>query len=298
MATFKRGQELSRSDGLYLLLKTKSGNPKNAAEIYYNIYDFTTGTEVLLPPTDRTPVNPAVGEYYASFIIPRDANLGRYVIRWFFREKVGSQQVQTYETFDIVDSITQIVTLPGVTAVELDLIRALRILLRDNNPDRNYHFAPPTGEESINQFTRVFGYLWLDDELLEFLRVSLDAINMYPPMTFYSTLDDLIGRNRTWRTLLLQGAMIHAITALALNWIVDEFDYSIGGVSLSIDKSAKYQSMSSDIQSRFDGQVEAAKQTVKIYRGLKQSRFGIGIRSSFGPSVGRGALTPRRFLGI
>lgn len=298
MATFKRGQELSRSDGLYLLLKTRNGNPKDAAEIYYNIYDFTTGTEVLLPPTDRVPAHPGVGEYYASFIIPRDANLGRYVIRWFFREKIGSQQVQTYETFDIVDSFTQIVTLPNVTAVELDLIRALRILLRDNSPDRNYHFRPPTGEESVNQFTRVFGYLWLDDEILEFLRVSLDAINMYPPMTFYSTLDDLIGRNRTWRTLLLQGAMIHAITAIALNWIVDEFNYSIGGISLSIDKSAKYQSMSSDIQSRFDDQVTAAKETVKIYRGLKQSRFGIGIRSSFGPSVGRGALTPRRFLGI
>jgi hypothetical protein len=56
--------------------------------------------------------------------------------------------------------------------------------------------------------------------------------------------------------------------------------------------------MADSAQSRFETMVEAAKETVKIMRGLKQSRFGIGIRSSFGPSVGRGALTPRRFLGI
>lgn len=298
MPVVRRGQELGRSDGLNIFLKTRSGSMKNAAEIYYNIYDFTTGVEVLLPPTNRAPVNPAVGEYYASFVVPRDANIGRYRIRWFFREKIGSAQVQIVQEFDVVDSLTQVVTIPGLTAVEFDLIRALRVLLRDNNPDRNYHFVPPAGEESINQFTRVFGYLWEDPELLEYLRVSLDAVNMYPPLTFYHSLDDLIARNRTWRTLLLQGAMVHAITALALNWIQEEFDYSIGGVSLSIEKSSKYQGMADDIQSRFSDQVTAAKETVKIFRGLKQSRFGIGIRSSFGPSVGRGALTPRRFLGI
>lgn len=298
MPTFKRGQELGRSDGLSLFLKTRSGNMKNAAEIYYNIYDKTTGTEVLLPPTNRTPANPTVGEYFASFMIPGNANIGHYTIRWFFREKIGSPQVQTYESFDIVADTTQIVTIPGITAIQFDLIRALRIMLRDNNPDRNYHFAPPTGEESINQFTRVFGSLWEDPELLEFLQVSLDSLNMYPPMTFFTSLDDLIGQHRPWRTVLLEGAMVHAITAIALNWVVDEFDYSIGGVSLSIDKSSKYQSMASDIQGRFTDHITAAKETVKIYVGLRQSKFGVGIRSSFGPSVGRGTLTPRRFLGI
>jgi len=298
MPVLKRGQEVGRGDGLSIYMKTQGGSMKNVAEIYYNIYDFTTGVEVLLPPTDRTPVNPAVGEYYASFFVPRDANLGKYRLRWFFRQKTGSPQAEVLSDFDIVDNATQIVTLAGVTPVETDLIRALRIQLRDNNPDRNYHFSPPTGEESVNQFTRVFGFLWEDYELLEWLRISLDSINSKPPMTFYKTLDELIQRNRPWRTVLLEGAMIHAIFAIALNWVVDEFDYSIGGVSLSIEKSSKYQSMASDIQARFDADVTAAKETVKIFMGLKQSKFGVGIRSSFGPSVGRGALTPRRFLGV
>ena len=295
---FKRGQELRRGD-LDIFLKAKGGNPKDAAEITYSVFDYTHGVEVPIPAlSGQAPVRPTVGEYYASFFIPPDANIGKYRIRWYFREYVGSPEVQILQEFNVVSDQTQVVTLPGVSAVEWDLIRGLRIMLRDNNPDRNYHFVPPAGEESINQFTRVFGYLWEDEELLEFMRVALDGINMYPPMTSFRSLDDLMARSRPWRSLLFQGAMIHAITAIALNWIEEDFDYSIGGVSLSIQKSAKYQSMASDLQSRWNDQVTAAKETVKIIRGLKQSRFGIGIRSSFGPSVGRGALTPRRFLGI
>lgn len=297
MATFTRGQELGRSD-LHIFLKTRSGNPKDAADIVYDIYDFTTGVEVLLPPSGRVPVHASIGEYYANFFIPRNANIGAYRIRWRFRQTTGSQLNEVVQGFDVVETSTQVVTVPGITPIEYDLVRGLRILLRDNNPDRNYHFVPPAGEESINQFTRVFGYLWEDCELLEYLRVSNDAISMYPPQTFYATMDELMLNHRNWRTLLLRGAMVHAITAMALNWIAEEFDYSIGGVSLSIEKSSKYQSLADSIESDWKEQVTAAKETVKIIRGLKQSRFGVGIRSSFGPSVGRGALTPRRFLGI
>ena len=295
---FKRRQELTRVNGLNIFLKKKDGTPKNAAEIFYNLYDFTTGVEVLLPPADRNPQNPAVGEYFASFKIPPDANIGNYRIRWKFREYLNSKQAEVLQEFAIVGDSNQVVTVPGVTPAELDLIRGLRIMLRDNNPDRNYHFVPPAGEESVNQFTRVFGYLWLDDELKEFLKVALDSINMYAPQTFYDTLDQLMSQHRNWRTLLFTGAMVHSINALALNWVVDEFDYSIGGVSLNLEKSSKYQSMANDAQSRFTEMVTGAKETVKIIRGIKQSRYGLGIRSSFGPSVGRGALTPRRFLGV
>ncbi len=294
---FRRAQELKRGD-LDIYLKAKDNTPKNAAQIVFNIYDFTTGVEVLLPPQDRIPENPTVGEYFASFIIPIDANLGRYRIRWKFREYLNSQQAEVVQEFSIVDNMTQVITTAGITPVEYDLIRGLRIMLRDNNPARNYHFVPPAGEETVNQFNRVFGFIWEDCELLEFLRVSNDSINMYPPQTFYETLDQLISQHRNWRTLLFTGAMIHSVNALAMNWIADEFSYTIGGVSLDLEKSAKYQSMANDAQSRFTEYVVAAKETVKIIRGLRQSRFGVGIRSSFGPSVGRGALTPRRFIGF
>jgi len=298
MAVFKRGQELGRGD-LDIFLKNRDGAMRDAAEIVYDVYDYTTGTEVLLPAlANAVPEHPAVGEYYASFFIPADANIGPYRIRWKFRQFVSSQLIEVLQEFDVVETSTQVIAMPGITGVEFDLIRSLRVMLRDNNPDRNYHFVPPAGEESINQFTRVFGFIWEDPELLEYLRVGLDRINMYPPLTFYQSLDDLIGRSRPWRSLLLEAAMIYALTALSVNWVAEEFEYSIGGVSLSIQKSASYQALANDLQGRFAEDVVAAKETVKIIRGLKQARFGVGIRSSFGPSVGRGALTPRRFLGI
>jgi len=298
--TFRRSQELSRSNGLSLFLKSKDGNPKNAATITYSVYDFTTGIEVLLPPDARVPVNASVGEYYASFVIPVDANIGRYRIRWQFREYLNAGQAQVLQEFAVVADTTQVVSIPGATPVEWDVTRSLRVLLRDNNPARNYHFVPPSGEESVNQMNRVFGYIWEDAELLEYLKVALDIVNMYPPRTMYSSLDQLMTENRGWRALVLTGAMVYALQALSINWIVDEFGYSIGGVSLDLEKSSKYQGMAESIDGRFKEMLSSdtgAKATVKIIRGLQQSRYGIGIRSSFGPSVGRGALTPRRFIG-
>jgi hypothetical protein len=296
--TFKRGQELSRSNGLNIFLKSKDGSPSNAAQITYNIYDFTTGVEVLLPPSGRVPLNPSVGEYYASFIIPIDSNIGNFRIRWFFSQYLNSPQVQIVQEFAIVQDATQIVTVPGITPIELDTVRSLRILLRDNSPARNYHFMPPTGEDSVNQFTRVFGFIWEDCELLEYLNVSNDAINMYPPVTQFASIDQLITQYRPWRTLLLTGAMVYALQAVSLNWVADEMSYSISGVSLDLEKSSKYQSMMNDADARFKEFATTAKEGVKIIRGLKQSRFGVGIRSSFGPSVGRGTLSPRRFVGL
>lgn len=297
MTAFKRGVELGRKD-LNIFLKTRSGSPRNAAEIYYNIYYLDCGVEVLLPPADKTPINASVGEYYASFTIPMDANVGTYRIRWKFRQSVGSPLNEIVQEFSVITTSEILVSLPNATDIERDVVNTLRIMLRDNNPDRNYHFVPPAGEESINQFTRVFGYIWEDCELLEYLRLAVDAINLRPPLTTLNSIDEMVTQMRPWRSLLVYGGMYHALTALAINWVAEEFDYSIGGVSLSIDKFSKYSAMADGMSDKFTEQTDSAKETVKIIRGLQQSRYGIGIRSSFGPSVGRGALTPRRFLGI
>lgn len=299
-SVFKRYQQLTRANGLSINLKSKDGTPKNAAVIFYSVYDFTTGVEVLCPPQDRVPVNPSIGEYYANFTIPIDANLGKYRIRWKMKEFLNSPWANVVQEFNVVADPTQIVNLPGASRNEIELVKSLRVLLRDANPSRNYHFGPPSGEETINQFNRVFGYCWEDAELLEFLKVSLDIVNMYPPRTFYQSIDMLIQQNAGWRSLVLTGGMVYALQALSINWIYDEFNYSIGGVSLDLEKSSKYQSMADTIDTRFKDMLSSdtgAKATVKIIRGIQQSRYGVGIRSSFGPSVGRGALTPRRFTG-
>lgn len=80
------------------------------------------------------------------------------------------------------------------------------------------------------------------------------------------------------------------------NGILAHNSYSIGGVSLDIERASKYESLKQNAESQFDKAAEAKARTVKLIRGLVQSRFGVGIRSSFGPALGRGTLSPRSFL--
>jgi hypothetical protein len=293
--SFYRGQQLGRED-LNIFLENTNNTPTNAAEITYALYDNTTGMEVLLGSPTRIPVNPSVGEYFASVIIPLDANIGAYRVRWTFRETVGGPIQQVVQEFDCIDKATIISS--SYTDVESDLVRRLRILLRDNKPDRNYHFRPPAHEETVQQFNKVFGFIWEDEELDEYLQRAMDQITAAPPRTPFQNLDQFVQTRPEWRTLLLNGAMMHALFAVMLNWIADEFDYSIGGVSLTIEKSSKYESAYSAIKDSWEAQLERAKQTVKIIAGLQQPRYGIGIRSSFGPYTGAGVLTPAKFVGF
>jgi hypothetical protein len=82
------------------------------------------------------------------------------------------------------------------------------------------------------------------------------------------------------------------------NGIVAHNSYSIGGVSLDLDKSSKYESLKQGASDQFDKQLERAKLTVKVVKGLQQPKYGAGIRSSLGPYVGRGVLSPAKFLGV
>ncbi len=297
---FYRGQQLGRED-LNIYLVNASGVPVNAVDISYAIFDFTTRQEALVGLPRRTPANPSVGEYYASIIIPLDANVGAYRVRWTFRETVNAPVQQVLQEFAVIDRVT---LGPGgtiggsMTGIQMALVRSLRILLRDNNPDRNYHFRPPAHEETIRQFNHVFGFIWEDEELLEYLDRGMDMVMAYPPRTPFPSLDSMVSRFPDWRTLVLTAAQVHALHALQINWIADEFDYSIGGISLSIDKSSKYESARQAASDQFDKQIEKAKATVNIIRAVQQPKFGTGIRSAFGPYTGAGVLTPRKFVGF
>jgi hypothetical protein len=82
------------------------------------------------------------------------------------------------------------------------------------------------------------------------------------------------------------------------NGILAHNSYSIGGVSLDIEKASKYESLKQNAEGQFDKAAEAKARTVKFIRGIQQPKYGIGIRSAFGPFVGRGVLSPRNFLAV
>jgi hypothetical protein len=82
------------------------------------------------------------------------------------------------------------------------------------------------------------------------------------------------------------------------NGILAHNSYSIGGISLDLSKSDKYESLQSTAQDQFQQMLEQKRDTVNITKGLKQSRYGVGVRSAFGPITGEGQLTPRKYLGF
>lgn len=295
---FTQGQTLGRGD-LDIFLSNSQGNVANAYAITYAIYyiDPSSQAEVLIGSATRTPVNPAVGEYYASLMVPAAAQPGNYRIRWTFQDMVSSPDQAVVQEFGVVGTGTDTGTSTTLNGCKADLVKKLRFMLRDNNPDKNYHFRPPEGEGTVGCYNQVFGYIWEDEELLQYLEIALDKWNMHPPETEeLCDIEALCQRKPSWRAALLWGALVNAAQALAYNWIADEFDYSIGGISLSIDKSSKYESLKQNAEDQWDKLTEAKARTTKFMRGLKQPRFGIGVRSAFGPHVGRSVLSPRSFL--
>lgn len=80
------------------------------------------------------------------------------------------------------------------------------------------------------------------------------------------------------------------------NGIVCHNSYSIGGVSLDIERSSKYESLKQNAESQQDKALEAKKNTIFYMRGLSQPRFGLGVRSAFGPNLAKSLLSPRSFI--
>ena len=72
--------------------------------------------------------------------------------------------------------------------------------------------------------------------------------------------------------------------------------YSISGVSLDIEKSSKYQAMKEEFMNQYDKLVEAAKRSIKIIKGLKQNKYGVGLQSALGPMSRPGVQSRRNFI--
>jgi hypothetical protein len=259
----------------------------------YAIFDATQGIEYLMGSEQNTPARISMGQYFAQYVIPADANIGDWVIRWTLQVTSTDPVVQTVEMFNVFGN-DAIITVTG--DINLDqLIYSLRIMLRDNNPDRNYRFAPPSSERFIQGMTQVFGFLWEDEELLEYLSWAVDDFNSRPPVTRI-TVEDLWGSFRRWRTAILQAAAGFACQAMTANWVLNEFSYSISGISLDIEKSSKYQALGEMFGGEKDKMFEAAKDSIKIIKGLKQFKFGIGIQSALGPLTRPGIQSRRNLI--
>jgi hypothetical protein len=288
---FIRGTTTGSSD-LTITVRNSGGTLIDPYRIEYAIFDYTTGIEILMGSPVNTPAQISTGNYYASVNIPADSKIGVWRIRWTVQEYSTDPVYQSVQEFQVLGDTT----IPSFTGdINTDkLIYSLRIMLRDNNPDRNYRFLPPASEKYIQGQTQVFGFIWEDEELLEYIYMAIDDFNSRPPTSDIG-LSNLSSSERRWRTTIILRAAAFACFAIAMNWIANEFTYSISGVSLDIDKSSKYQALKDEYISEYDKLVEQNKLSIKIAVGLRQFRYGIGITSALGP-LNRPGVQSRRNL--
>jgi hypothetical protein len=289
---FRRGTTTGPSD-LTITVKDNLNNLIDPFRLEYAIYDATTGIEVLMGSPVNYPVKISTGNYYAQVSIPADSNIGSWRIRWTIQEHSIDPVYQSVEEFAVVGD-SMITSFTGDPNTD-KLIHSLRILLRDSNPDRNYRFRPPSSEKFIQGQTQVFGFIWEDEELYEYLLMAIDDFNSRPPTTSIE-LSNIMSSERRWRATILIRAAAFACLAVALNWIADEFSYSISGVSLDIERSSKYQSMQDSLTAEYDKLVEQNKLSIKIVKGLRQFKYGIGLTSALGPMSRPGVQSRRNMI--
>jgi len=129
--TFRPNDTIVRGD-LDIFLTDGSGNPTNAVEISYAIYFVDPGppeVEVLVGPSARVPMNPVVGEYYASLIVPQGATAGTYRIRWRFRQSLT--QPFTTVVYEFTVEIPSAIVIDPYSTNERSMVDKLRLMLRD-----------------------------------------------------------------------------------------------------------------------------------------------------------------------
>jgi hypothetical protein len=247
------------------------------------------GATLALPP-QQTPVRASVGTYYAQFTIPTTWK-GVYKIVWQLQEFAGNCP-QSYVHMDFVTqtvdpadpafeapsmiigkqlSIASARTTPAMYA---QAIRAVRELLSDTNPDRNYHFRPPTPGKVVSNYTTRVGFIWLDTTILVNLSISISMLNVYNPMNYYAWTLDTIPAD--WGNIAALEAAALCLSGESARWAADEFSYSLNGVSLDINKSALYQSLAATYSQQFNTMAPLVTANRPVSAGLRQQRWLLG----------------------
>ena len=246
------------------------------------------GSELVLPP-GQIPIRASVGTFYAQFTIPTTWK-GVYKIVWQLQQFAGGGcdfvhmdfVVQPIDPADpafeapsmIIGKQLSIASAATTPAMYAQAVRVVRELLSDTNPDRNYHFRPPTPGKVVSNFTTRVGFIWLDTTILINLNISISKLNTWNPMNYYNWTLDTIPRD--WGNAAAIGAASLCLSGESARWAADEFSYSLNGVSLDINKSALYQSLAQTYDQQFTTWAPLITANRPFSAGLRQQRWLLG----------------------
>lgn len=282
MIAFAQGKQLGPGD-LSLVVRDETGAPFTPANISYSLFSNQNGMDVLVSQPNITPASTGTGMYHVGMTIPTLWN-GQYKLIWYVERNPGDPQTTIYEDFQVVpfnpiSSSTEAMSVflalkPGLDARTAEMVMNVRELLSDTNPDRNYHFRPPTAGKTVAGYTSRVGFIWEDSTIIRMIKLSIAQLNTFNPLnTFSYTIDSAPD---TWIEAACLGAASKCLTAEAARWIADEFGYSLNGVSLDLNKSQNYQGLGAAYSQEFLQWAPQITANRPASVGLRQSRWLLG----------------------
>lgn len=235
------------------------------------------------------PQRASTGAYFLPITIPTTWS-GIFRLVWYLQQYPSSPIDQVYEDFVVqaVDPADPAFEAPSMivgktlsiasasTSPEMyaKAIKYVRKLLRDDNPDRNYHFRPPTPGRVVAGYNTRVGYIWTDEDILINLDIAISKLNTWNPMNLTSWTLDAIPMD--WGKCAAIGAASLCLLGESARWTADEFSYSLNGVSLDINKSSMYQSLGQTYDQQFTTWAPLLTANRPFSAGLRQQRWLLG----------------------
>lgn len=231
----------------------------------------------------QVPARSGQGTYYVPITVPTTWH-GLFKIVWYLTQYAGGQENMVIEEFAVqnVDPTSnsfeapsvQMAQRPVTTSKYAPAIMMVRELLSDTNPDRNYHFRPPTPSKVVAGYTTRVGYIWQDSTILRFLMIAISKLNVFNPMNLFNYTIDTVPVD--WGNIAAIGAAAMCLSAEGARWAADEFNFSLNGVSLDINKAALYQSMGAQYSAEFSEVAPLVTANRPGSVGLRQQRWLLG----------------------
>ena len=245
--------------------------------------ELPEGDLLLCGQPKSVPARASQGAYFVPITVPT-AWRGVFRLVWYLVQWQGQPENRVFEDFvvqpvDPADSAFEapsaiIAQRPVTTNKYAPAVMYVRELLSDTNPDRNYHFRPPTPGKVVAGYTTRVGYIWLDPTILRMLDINISKLNTWNPKNLTSYTLDTVPAD--WGRCAAVGAASSCLTAEGARWAADEFSYSLNGVSLDINKSQLYMSLGQTYQEQFSEWAPLITAIRPFSAGLRQQRWLLG----------------------
>ncbi len=252
--------------------------------ISYDIFQVgDRGEETLAAGPQSIPKRSSHGSYYVAITVP-DAWRGNFRLVWHLQEFEGNTEQRVFEDFRVervepaqssFEAPSALVTPKQVVdKYTASIIMMVRTLLTDTDPDRNYHFRPPTPGKVVAGYPPRVGYIWTDDTIIRMVKNNISRANTWNPRTLYSfTLETLPD---DWANFVALGAAASCLSNEGTRWAADEFSYSLNGVSIDLPKTSLYQSLAQSFRAEWDEWAPKITAIRPTSAGLRQQRWLLG----------------------